>query len=325
MKLDLFFPWALIVIFLLLGCSKESETVGGKINPRIAKSGKKLVEGEETSVAPNSSASLDSGAKPGNSPEENSGSIGGEDEVSEPAQPAIPTPAEIQQLIRRAQAGEANAQVDLGNIHFAGLGVPVNKKAAEILWRNAAKAGHPSAIQNLQMLHTKPEEGVSFFGTKSKGTRFVFVIDKSGSMGDKKKFVRAKRELIKTLRALPKNSRFMIYFFDEGSEQMPVNNLMAAVPKNIKWAENWVNSVGMGGGTDPRKALKSGFSLKPDTVWLLTDGVFNNESGVLAQIRAANPKSIMRINTLAIMDRGGEKVLQQIAKENDGTYRFVQN
>jgi uncharacterized protein with von Willebrand factor type A (vWA) domain len=200
-----------------------------------------------------------------------------------------------------------------------------NKQAAEYWWRIASAQRHPMAAANLQMLYTKPEEGVSFFGTKSKGTRYVFVIDKSGSMGAHNKFGRAKRELIKTLKALPKNSRFMIYFFDEGSEQMPVNNMMAAVPGNISWAEDWVKSVGMGGGTDPRRALKSGFSLKPDTLWLLTDGEFDNESAVLAQIRSANPKDRVRINTLAIMDRGGERVLKQIARENDGTYRFVQN
>ena len=46
---------------------------------------------------------------------------------------------------------------------------------------------------------------------------------------------------------------------------------------------------------------------------------------VLAQIRTANLRFKVCINTLAIMDRGGEKILKQIAKENDGTYRFVQN
>ena len=310
----------LALSLLLLGCTQEA--VEKSVNPRLVKSGKQLTEEAEIELAPDSSEAIPEEHKPsGIAP------VGDAKIVAQAA--ALETPAlnkaQMALLMQQARNGNANAQVDFGNALFEGKGVPINKQAAEYWWRIAATQRHPAAIQNLQMLYTKPEEGVSFFGTKSKGSRFVFVIDKSGSMGDKKKFVRAKRELIKTLRALPKNSRFMIYFFDEGSEQMPVNNMMAAVPRNISWAEDWVNSVGMGGGTDPRKALKSGFSLKPDTVWLLTDGVFNNDSGVLAQIRSANPKSIARINTLAIMDRGGEKVLKQIAKENDGTYRFVQN
>ena len=310
----------LALSLFLLGCTQEA--VEKSVNPRLVKSGKQLTKEAEIELAPDSSEAIPEEHKPsGITP------IGDAKKVAQAA--VLETPAlnkaQMAQLMQQARNGNANAQVDFGNALFEGKGVPVNKQAAEYWWRVAATQRHPAAIQNLQMLYTKPEEGVSFFGTKSKGSRFVFVIDKSGSMGNNKKFFRAKRELIKTLRALPKNSRFMIYFFDEGSEQMPVNNMMAAVPRNISWAEDWVNSVGMGGGTDPRKALKSGFTLKPDTVWLLTDGVFNNESGVLAQIRSANPKGIARINTLAIMDRGGEKVLKQIAKENDGTYRFVQN
>ena len=233
----------------------------------------------------------------------------------------------MNQLIQQARNGNANAQVDLGNAFFEGKGTVANKQAAEYWWRLASAQRHPMAGANLQMLYPKPEEGVSFFGTKSEGRRFVFVIDKSGSMGAHNKFGRAKRELIKTLRTLPQNARFMIYFFDGGVEKLPSNNnnMLAAVPKNISWAEGWVKSRGMGGGTDPRAALKSGFNLKPDTVWLLTDGQFNDEAGALSVIRHANSKKSVRINTLAFMDRDGERVLKQIARENDGTYRFVQN
>ena len=310
----------LALSLLLIGCTQEA--VEKPFNPRLAKSGKQLTEEAEIVLVASSSEAIPEEHKPSGIDK-----VGDAKKIAQAAAPETPAlnKAQMAQLVQQARNGNANAQVDLGNAFFEGKGVPGNKQAAEYWWRIAATQRHLVAIQNLQMLYTKPEEGVSFFGTKSKGSRFVFVIDKSGSMGDKKKFVRAKRELIKTLRALPKNSRFMVYFFDEGSEKMPVNNMMAAVPSNISWAEDWVKSVGMGGGTDPRKALKSGFSLKPDTIWLLTDGVFNDESGVLAKIRSANPKSIARINTLAIMDRGGEKVLKQIAKENGGTYRFVQN
>ena len=64
-------------------------------------------------------------------------------------------------------------------IYFQWSGSAMNKQAAEYWWGKAAGQGHAAAVQNLQMLHTKPEEGVSFFGTRSKGKRLVFVIDKS--------------------------------------------------------------------------------------------------------------------------------------------------
>ena len=72
-------------------------------------------------------------------------------------------------------------------------------------------------------------------------------------------------------------------------------------------------------------ALHGAFNLKAETIWLLTDGVFFNTDSLINEIRAANARVKSRINTVSFIDRRGEKVLQQIAKENGGTYSFVQN
>ena len=104
----------------------------------------------------------------------------------------------------------------------------MNKQAAEYWWGKAAVQGHAAAVQNLQMLHTNPEEGVSFFGARSKGKRFVFVIDKSGSMNSQGRLGKAKRELIATLQSLKPDTRFMVYFFDHIADPMPVKAMMAA-------------------------------------------------------------------------------------------------
>ena len=310
----------LLSLFLLVACSKEE---AAPVNPRLAKSGQKLTNEPEIPVANDSSDSVD---PENNEPVTATPTPG--DAQSAASSSALGAPAlnqtQMAQLIQLARNGNANAQVELGNAFFEGKGVPVNKKAAEYWWHQAAARRHPVAVQNLQMLNTKPEEGVSFFGTPSKGDRFVFIIDKSGSMRTGNRFTKAKAELIRVLRALPQNARFMIYFFDGGAEAMPANAMLAAVPQNIQFAEKWVNGRTFGkGGTNPSQALRFTFNLKPDTVWLLTDGKFFNDETVVARIRKANPQKKIRINTLAIMDRQGEPVLKQIASENDGTYRFV--
>ena len=327
MKLNLGFSCAFL-IFFFSGCSKEPESKEQKTNPRAAKSGKKLIEGEEASVAPNSSSSLDSASKPVSPAKENGGSVVGGAGISGPSQPAIPTQQERQELIRRAKAGDANAQVDLGNIHFAGLGVPVNKKAAEIFWRSAAKAGHSSAAANLQMLYTKPEEGVSFFGTSSKGSRLVFVIDKSGSMksrtGQQSRFDKAKIELKRTLKALSPEMEFFIYFYDNIELPMPGGRMKKATKENISNAIIWIDTVTSQGGTQPMKALEGAFGFKAETIWLLTDGVFDGDN-VARRVRVANIKLKARINTVAFIEKSGEKALKQIADDSGGTYRFVEN
>ena len=309
----------LLFLFLLAACSRE-ETAS--VNPRLAKSGKKLTDEPEISVANDSSASVFPEKK---EPVTATPTPGDAQSAAAASAGEVPTldKTQMAQLIQLARNGNANAQVELGNAFFEGKGVPVNKQAAEYWWRQAAARRHPVAVANLQLLHTKPEQGVSFFGTPSKGNRFVFIIDKSSSMRRGNRFPRAKAELIRVLRALPQNARFMIYFFDEGAEALPANAMLAAVPQNIQFAERWVQNRAFGNNTNPMPALRFTFNLKPDTVWLLTDGQFGNDEVVVNQIRKANPNKKIRINTLALMDRRGESVLKQIASDSGGTYRFV--
>ncbi len=331
MRWSFSFLWALLLSGFLFGCAKEPEVVPKKVNPRLTKSGKKLVKEPELAIAPDSSKSLDTKPKADNDAIRKDGDKSGGVEagvVSEPTAPAIPTKAEMQQLIRQAQAGDANAQVDLGNIFFGGRGVPTNKKAAEFWWRKAMAKRHPSAIQNLQMLYTKPEEGMSFFGTASKGNRLVFVIDKSSSMkartGKENRLDKAKRELKRTLQALSPNMEFFIYFYDGTELPMPGGKLVKATPENISKAIKWIDTVGCNGGTQPMTALQGAFNLKAETIWLLTDGVFSG-SNVANGVRTANAKLRARINTVAFIERSGGKALKQIAVESGGTYRFVRD
>ena len=234
---------------------------------------------------------------------------------------------DLVELEARAKKGDKDAQNDLGVICFEGRRVPRDLARATQLWAAAAAQGHGPAAENLRLLQLKEDtqevdDSIAFFGTKSKGTRFVFIIDKSGSMTGRR-FNDAQVELIKTLRSLPSKASFMIYFFNVTSEGMPVANLLSATPHNIEWAVKWVQSRSPGGGTDPRQSLAYTFQIQPHTIWLLSDGKFKDPQAVIRQIDLANRFRSVRINTLAFHDRAGEVVLQQIAKANDGTYRFV--
>ena len=230
---------------------------------------------------------------------------------------------DLRTLHQLAARGDINAQVDLGLIFFEGQRVPKNLTHARHWWTLAAQRGHPVAHANLQLLNKGelPEE-VSFFGTPGKGRRFIFIIDRSGSMGVNR-LQAAKSELLKTLQKLPSGSQFMIYFFDHRAEPMPVNGLLTANPRTIAWAGQWVRARDAGGGTDPTQALEWAFELRPDTVWLLSDGRFAHGETILKQLARDNPKQAARINTLAFHDRSGEPSLRAIAMANGGTYRFV--
>jgi len=229
----------------------------------------------------------------------------------------------LQALHRQAVQGNINAQVDLGLIYFEGQRVPKNLVQAQYWWTLAAQRGHPVAYTNLRLL--KPDshqEEVSFFGTQGKGSRFIFIIDKSGSMKPGR-LQAAKMELMKTLKKLPVGSQFKIYFFNHKAEPMPGRGLLAATPQSIAWAEKWISTRGANGGTNPSLALKWAFELNPDTIWLLSDGQFVDDAAIIGQLSRDNADKAARINTLAFHLRDGELTLRKIAQSHGGTYRFV--
>ncbi|HIL24442.1 MAG TPA: VWA domain-containing protein [Verrucomicrobia bacterium] len=294
------------------GCSKKEAKPAG--NPRLEKSGQSLVAEPIVPVARDSSETVVAEGEELEAANESA-------RAPEPDLAPVLSRAELAELVRLARAGNPHAQVNLGNIFFEGRGANVDKAAAEYWWNLAARNRHPVAIANLKMLHAKPEEGVSFFGTASRGNKFVFIIDRSGSMSGNR-LAAAKEELCGTLKGLKPTDQFMIYFFSDGAQAMPANAMLAGTPKNIQWATGWVRGRSTAGGTDPTEALKWCFNLRPDTVWLLTDGQFA-DGPALDAIAAGNRQLKARINTLAFHDKGGADILQRIARENDGTYRFV--
>jgi len=300
----LFCLWAV----LISGCSKKKAKPA--VNPRLEKSGQLLAAEPIVPVAKDSSETVVA---------EGEEIKAANDPAPDPA--PVLSPAEMAELVRLAKAGNPHAQVNLGNVFFEGRGADVNKAAAEYWWNLAARQRHPVAVENLKMLHAKPEEGVSFFGTVSRGNKFVFIIDKSGSMSGNR-LAAAKKELCSTLKGLKPTDKFMIYFFSDAAQAMPARAMLAGTPKNIQWATDWVRGRSVAGGTNPTQALSWCFNLRPDTVWLLTDGQFS-DGPALDAIAAGNRQLKARINTLAFHDKGGADILQRIARENDGTYRFV--
>lgn len=161
----------------------------------------------------------------------------------------------------------------------------------------------------------------TFFGQPGRGSRFVYVIDRSGSM-EGGRFQDACFELIRSIRALRPHESFYVIFYDSRAHPMSAPALLRATPTNQEAAVEWIRSMSVGGGTDPTEAMLHALRvLRPDTIWLLSDGQFDIR--VTDAIREANPRQQVQINTIAFHDTAGEVVLRRIAEENDGDYRFV--
>jgi len=162
--------------------------------------------------------------------------------------------------------------------------------------------------------------GASFFGLEATGGEFIFVVDHSGSMTGAK-LDAAKAELVRAIRGLGRRMKFYIIFFNNTHMPMPDEQLTRATEVNKRRYFKWVSGVRPRGGTDPTGALTQAISLKPDVIWLLSDGDFN--PAIARAVQRLNADRKIQIHTIAFYSRGGERVLRQIADQNRGRFRFV--
>jgi len=166
----------------------------------------------------------------------------------------------------------------------------------------------------------------SFFGVGAAGRRIAFVVDASASMNHpylgeaKTRFGHLKLELAKSILGLTEEQQFFVIFFNEHPIPMPAGGMENAYPQNQQRFLEWVASVPASGLTDPRPALTMALGLRPDVVYLLTDGMFPRDvQGDLNALR----QSVVELNTIAIGDPRAEKSLKPLATHNRGRFTFV--
>jgi hypothetical protein len=167
--------------------------------------------------------------------------------------------------------------------------------------------------------------GSQFFELATAGTRFVYVIDGSGSMTEphkeaRSKLDRVKIELIRSIGGLPFEMEFFVVFFNDHAVPMKAKTMQPATGDNKQKHLEWVAKVQGGGSTDPREALKLALELRPDVIYLLTDGVFDPK--VAAEVTKLNTRGVS-IHTFCFGNASSEHLLQDIADKNHGTYKFV--
>jgi len=164
----------------------------------------------------------------------------------------------------------------------------------------------------------------SFFGSKSKGKRFVFVVDNSNSMG-RGRFYTAADELVKTVEKMEKDQYFYVIFFSDTAYPLfwptPVREMIPATPKNKERLHRWLYTVQLCLQTRGSGAMKLALSLQPDAVYILGDGVFTDNTTNQLTLPHDRPTPIFTLGMQ--VDEKGKGQLTRIAKANHGTYRLV--
>jgi len=169
-----------------------------------------------------------------------------------------------------------------------------------------------------------PELGAAFFGSQGAGKTFVYIVDMSGSMYGAR-FERARKELISSIEKLNGEQSFHVFFFSDQTFPLffpkPASALIKANGANKKKAVRWIRAREPGGLTNPIMSLRLALELKPDVVFLLTDGEVDDPDQVRKIIKDNNVRTT--IHTIAFENEDGANTLERIAKENRGSFRFV--
>jgi hypothetical protein len=164
----------------------------------------------------------------------------------------------------------------------------------------------------------KGDATVNFFGATGKGSKFVFVFDRSSSMRGEP-LAAVKRELIKSLEPLKSNHSFNIIAYDS---QYDVWNkrLISATQENKANAIRFVESTDARGGTQPREPLLEAINQKPEVIFFMTDGQFTLNLDEITRSRKGN------IPIHVVQFSGGSvplPILQELAKRTGGEFMLI--
>ena len=170
---------------------------------------------------------------------------------------------------------------------------------------------------------TAKGKGVGFFGIEEKAESYVFIVDCSGSMSGAR-IARAKQELNNVLSQLDASQRYLVIFYNHNT--YPLNGrskrlaLLPASRTHLGFTRYQIAQVRSFGGTLPQTAVTMALSLKPEVIFLLTDGEI---PPITQQVALQQNKSQTIIHTLAFQSRLGELILKTIANDHNGRYRYI--
>jgi hypothetical protein len=185
-----------------------------------------------------------------------------------------------------------------------------------------------AVVLSTNLFEIGPVADVTFFGLQAYGTKHVFVLDSSGSMGTRmgagSRFEKQKGEVIRTVRSLKPEIEYAVIFYDSVAHFEGSLRLRPATRENIEQTAAWVNSRPLGGPNLVMEGMRPATTLDCHTIYLLSDGMPDlDATQVRRDIRALNVSDKIHINTIGLQDPVGRTLMEQIAADNGGRFKFI--
>jgi hypothetical protein len=171
----------------------------------------------------------------------------------------------------------------------------------------------------------------SMFGVQAEGYKFVYVIDRSGSMGGAggTALKAAKAELLASLKDLEQTHQFQIVFYNEKptlfNPSGDPHRTQFATSQNKAEAERFIDGITAFDGTRHDEALLLAIRLHPDVIFWLTDA----DEPKLSRDELTRLNRLAAGITIHAIEFGSgpqpeaDNFLVQIAQQNGGTHRYV--
>lgn len=164
----------------------------------------------------------------------------------------------------------------------------------------------------------------SFFGVEATGSRFVYIVDTSGSMAIGGKLEALQSELVKSLDGLLEAAEFLVITYNSNAAALDGRTVWSdADERGKRSARRAIARLEAAGGTEPDPAFRMAFAMRPppDAIYFMTDGEFNEE--VATDIAMLNSEYKIPIHCIAFVSRQSEPLMRRIAQQSGGSYTFV--
>lgn len=169
---------------------------------------------------------------------------------------------------------------------------------------------------------------VSLFGVKAEGSKFVYVLDRSGST-DGKLMAAAKAEILASIENIDDVHQFQLVVYNERPKAFnpagPGGQLAFGTDTNRAEVKKFLSTIAADGGTDHEAALSLAIRMRPDVIFLMTDGD-KPQLGPqqLARIDRIGPGIIF--HTIQFGNgpqRGGRGWMGKLAQQSGGECMYV--
>ncbi len=169
--------------------------------------------------------------------------------------------------------------------------------------------------------------GSSMFVSAATARSVVYVLDRSGSMGQQDAYRRACEEVLAHVGQLPATTRFQVVPYNSTAQPLCVNASTGLLPSDantVQKVKALLAALPATGWTDHLCGLKRALSLSPDVLYLVTDADDLTPEDVKAITTLNRGRTVM--HTIEMHSRYGASptgALSRLAANNKGTYRRV--